>query len=242
MGTIGRKADPGITPFTPLVTPSEIGHGTTRLDERCGQVHIQILADSKGCREPLSHSHPARSSGQEQDLVLGHYGSACTISANHYPFVALNTSDSHLPGALTLAAPFRGVHPVPTAEPGVDFQMTCLVTLEATDISSIKLPKDPLDVVVGVRAIEDKGREGLELLSESRCSMLGVRAVGAERSGNPAGYGVDPCGLPMDTPVYDFPLMRVMITRQNVREPKGQRDLVSKSDPIDIEPFISTRF
>lgn len=165
-------------------------------DKRRVRGHIKNLADSKGCPEPSSHSHPTRSSAQEQDLVLDLDGSACTLMATRYAFVTLITSDSYLPGALTLAAALRDIHPTPAAEPEVDFQTACLVAPETVDVSSIKLLRGAFDVVIGVEIIDDGDRKGLELLGESRCSVSGANAVWTQRSSGPVGYEVDPYAFP----------------------------------------------
>ena len=86
--------------------------------------------------------------------------------ASPYAFVSLLTSDSYLPGALTLAAALKDVHPSPAVHPEVDFQTVCLVTPETVDIASIKLLRKTFDVVVGVEIIEENNERGLQLLGE----------------------------------------------------------------------------
>lgn len=81
-----------------------------------------------------------------------------------YAFVTLLTSDSYLPGALTLAAALSDVHPSPALSPEVDFQTVCLVTPETVDIASIKLLRKAFDAVVGVEIIEEDNERGLQLL------------------------------------------------------------------------------
>jgi hypothetical protein len=83
-----------------------------------------------------------------------------------YAFVTLLTSDSYLPGALTLAAALKDVHPFPALTPEVDFQTVCLVTPETVDIASIKLLRKAFDLVVGVEIIEEDNERGLQLLGE----------------------------------------------------------------------------
>ena len=83
-----------------------------------------------------------------------------------YAFVTLLTSDSYLPGALTLAAALKDVHPSPALPPEVDFQTVCLVTPETVDISSITLLRKAFDLVVGVEIIEEGNERGLQLLGE----------------------------------------------------------------------------
>jgi hypothetical protein len=86
--------------------------------------------------------------------------------ASPYAFVTLLTSDSYLPGALTLAAALKDIHPSPPVLPEVDFQTVCLVTPETVDISSIKLLRKAFDLVVGVEIIEEDNERGLQLLGE----------------------------------------------------------------------------
>jgi hypothetical protein len=123
--------------------------------------------------------------------------------ATRYAFVTLITSDSYLPGALTLAAALRDIHPKPAAKPEVDFQTACLVTPETVDVSSIKLLRGAFDVVIGVEVIDDEDRKGLELLGEYCCSVSEVKEMG--RSGL-ADNEMDPIAPYWDaTPVYDSP-------------------------------------
>jgi glycogenin glucosyltransferase len=89
-----------------------------------------------------------------------------------YAFVTLLTSDSYLPGALTLAAALRDVHPSPALTPEVDFQTVCLVTPETVDIASIKLLRKAFDVVVGVEIIEEENERGLQLLGMCSSTWL----------------------------------------------------------------------
>jgi glycogenin glucosyltransferase len=89
-----------------------------------------------------------------------------------YAFVTLLTSDYYLPGALTLAAALRDVHPSPALPPEVDFQTVCLVTPETVDIASIKLLRKAFDVVVGVEIIEEGNERGLQLLGMSSSTWL----------------------------------------------------------------------
>ena len=86
--------------------------------------------------------------------------------ASPYAFVSLLTSDSYLPGVLTLAAALKDIHPSPAVHPEVDFQTVCLVTPETVDIASIKLLRKAFDVVVGVEIIEENNERGLQLLGE----------------------------------------------------------------------------
>jgi glycogenin glucosyltransferase len=86
--------------------------------------------------------------------------------ASPYAVVSLLTSDSYLPGVLTLAAALKDIHPSPAVHPEVDFQTVCLVTPETVDIASIKLLRKAFDVVVGVEIIEENNERGLQLLGE----------------------------------------------------------------------------
>ncbi|KAF9270582.1 nucleotide-diphospho-sugar transferase [Marasmius fiardii PR-910] len=81
-----------------------------------------------------------------------------------YAFVTLVTSDSYLPGALTLAAALQDVHPSPAVHPEVAFQTVCLVTPETVDVSTIKLLRRAFNVVVGVELITQEVDKGLQLL------------------------------------------------------------------------------
>jgi hypothetical protein len=86
--------------------------------------------------------------------------------ASPHAFVTLLTSDSYLPGALTLAAALKDIHPFPAVPPEVDFQTVCLVTPETVDVASIKLLRKAFDIVVGVEIIEEENERGLQLLGE----------------------------------------------------------------------------
>lgn len=143
--------------------------------------------------------------------------------APSYAFVTLITSDSYLPGALTLAAALRDIHPKPAEEPEVDFQTACLVTPETVDVSSIKLLRGAFDLVIGVEIIEDGDKKGLELLGKFRCSISDTMAIGAQRPSGLVDSEVDPDVLQWDsTPVYDFLYpIRVAKSHQNVREFEG---------------------
>jgi hypothetical protein len=96
--------------------------------------------------------------------------------ASPYAFVTLLTSDSYLPGALTLAAALKDVHPSPQP-PEVDFQTVCLVTPETVDIASIKLLRKAFDLVVGVEIIEENNERGLQLLGEHHRPSCGLHLV-----------------------------------------------------------------
>ncbi|KAG7099585.1 hypothetical protein E1B28_001415 [Marasmius oreades] len=81
-----------------------------------------------------------------------------------YAFVTLVTSDSYLPGALTLAAALQDIHPFPLVHPEVSFQTVCLVTPETVDVSTIKLLRRAFNIVVGVEVIIQEVDKGLQLL------------------------------------------------------------------------------
>ena len=98
--------------------------------------------------------------------------------ATRYAFVTLITSDSYLPGALTLAAALRDIHPTPAAEPEVKFQTVCLVAPETVDVSSIKLLRGAFDIVIGVEIIEEEDRKRLALLGELALLLRGQRRLG----------------------------------------------------------------
>ena len=89
-----------------------------------------------------------------------------------YAFVSLLTSDSYLPGALTLAAALRDTHTSPALPPEVDFETVCLVTPETVDVASIKLLRKAFDVVVGVEIIEEDNERGLQLLGMCSSTWL----------------------------------------------------------------------
>lgn len=92
--------------------------------------------------------------------------------ASPYAFVTLLTSDSYLPGALTLAAALKDVHPSPPSSPEVAFQTVCLVTPETLDVASIKLLRRAYDLVVGVEIIEEDNARGLQLLGTSARNLV----------------------------------------------------------------------
>lgn len=92
--------------------------------------------------------------------------------ASPYAFVSLLTSDSYLPGVLTLAAALKDIHPSPAVHPEVDFQTVCLVTPETVDIASIKLLRKAFDVVIGVEIIEEENERGLQLLGMCSSTWL----------------------------------------------------------------------
>ncbi|KAF8078871.1 glycosyltransferase family 8 protein [Lyophyllum atratum] len=84
--------------------------------------------------------------------------------ATPYAFVTLVSSDSYLPGALTLAGALKDVHPRPVVPPEVEYQSVCLVTPETVDVSTIKLLRRAFDVVIGVEVITQEDETGLALL------------------------------------------------------------------------------
>ena len=86
--------------------------------------------------------------------------------ANPYAFVTLVSSDSYLPGALTLAAALKDLHPSPPVPPEVDFQTVCLVTPEIVDVSTIKHLRRAFNLVIGVEVIDQNDENGLKLLGK----------------------------------------------------------------------------
>ena len=83
-----------------------------------------------------------------------------------YAFVTLLTSDSYLPGALTLVGALKDLHPTPAVPPEVDFQTVCLVTLSTVDVSTVKLLRRAFNHVIGVEPINHDTDKELELLGE----------------------------------------------------------------------------
>jgi hypothetical protein len=156
--------------------------------------------------------------------------------ATRCAFVTLITSDSYLPGALTLAAALREIHPSPAVEPEVDFQTACLVTPETVDVSSIKLLRGAFDVVIGVEIIEDDDRKGLELLGECCCSISEAREWGeavwrtAKWISTVSWGTLPPVCDSLPDGCYDNP--------SDVRESEGHWNLVFEPNLIDIEPFV----
>jgi hypothetical protein len=114
-----------------------------------------------GQQNPLKNLRLFISTASSNAVLAGHWS-----MASPYAFVTLLTSDSYLPGALTLAAALKDIHPSPAVHPEVDFQTVCLVTPETVDIASIKLLRKAFDVVVGVEIIEENNERGLQLLGE----------------------------------------------------------------------------
>jgi hypothetical protein len=110
--------------------------------------------------------------------------------ASPYAFVTLLTSDSYLPGALTLAAALKDIHPSPVTPPEVDFQTVCLVTPETVDISSIKLLRKAFDLVVGVEIIEGNDERGLQLLGAPSAFSCGSYFVSPSPLHTTSGYRV----------------------------------------------------
>ena len=178
-------------------------------DRRPG--HINFFVRSRNvvpCLLTPSHHtfNSARSAVQEQTFELVPHGPACSLMATRYAFVTLLTSDSYLPGALTLVAALRDLHPKPAVEPEVDFQTACLVTPETVDVSSIKLLRGAFDVVIGVEIIDDEDRKGLDLLGKRYSSVFEIIAIGTKRSSGLVYYKADFYGLSMGRyPVYDSP-------------------------------------
>ena len=110
--------------------------------------------------------------------------------ASPYAFVTLLTSDSYLPGALTLAAALKDIHPSPATLPEVDFQTVCLVTPETIDIASIKLLRKAFDLVVGVEIIQENNERGLQLLGAPSSLWLMLRITFSSPIHATSGYRV----------------------------------------------------
>jgi hypothetical protein len=85
-----------------------------------------------------------------------------------YAFVTLLTSDSYLPGALTLAGALKDLHPHPPTAPEVDYQTVCLITPQTVDVSTIKLLRRAFNHVIGVEPIERELSRQLNLLGAFR--------------------------------------------------------------------------
>jgi len=87
------------------------------------------------------------------------------MSRPPFAFATLLTTDSYLPGALTLAAALREVHAQLPSPNQIPFETVCLVTPETVDVKSIKALRKVFDVVVGVEVLEFETNErGLSLL------------------------------------------------------------------------------
>jgi len=87
------------------------------------------------------------------------------MSHSPFAFATLLTTDSYLPGALTLAAALRDVHVQFPAPNQLPFKTVCLVTPETVDVKSIKALRKAFDIVVGVEVLEFETNErGLSLL------------------------------------------------------------------------------
>lgn len=87
------------------------------------------------------------------------------MSRPSFAFVTLLTTDSYLPGALTLAAAIRDVHAQSPVANQIPFETVCLVTPETVDVKSIKALRKIFDVVVGVEVLEfESNQRGLSLL------------------------------------------------------------------------------
>ncbi|KAK7058372.1 glycogenin glucosyltransferase [Paramarasmius palmivorus] len=89
-----------------------------------------------------------------------------------YAFATLVTSDAYLPGALTVAAALRDVHPSPPVPPEVAFTTVCLVTPETVDVSTIKLLRRAFNVVIGVEIITQEDDKNLRLLGRPDLSTV----------------------------------------------------------------------
>jgi|ERR1700722_4325691 len=100
-----------------------------------------------------------------------------------YAFVTLLTSDSYLPGALTIAAALKDLHTSPPVHPEVDFHSVCLVAPEYVDVSTIKLLRRAFNVVIGVEIIAPEDDTKLKLLGMPiRSSLLAIGRKGHDVS------------------------------------------------------------
>ncbi|KIO08623.1 glycosyltransferase family 8 protein [Pisolithus tinctorius Marx 270] len=81
-----------------------------------------------------------------------------------YAFVTLLTSDSYLPGALTLAYALKDVHRNLPPDQQLQYDIVCIVTPETVDVSTPKLLRKVFDVVIGVEVLTNPDDQKLDLL------------------------------------------------------------------------------
>jgi glycogenin len=98
------------------------------------------------------------------------------MSTHNYAFVTLVTSDSYLPGALTVAGALKDLHPDSSSQ-DTKFQLVCLVTPETVDVSSIKHLRNAFDLVIGVEVIGQEDETGLKLLGMSYITIFFISNV-----------------------------------------------------------------
>lgn len=88
-------------------------------------------------------------------------------SSPSYAFVTLLTSDSYLPGVLTLVAALRDVHADAPNPPHPPFQTVCIITPETIGVETRRAVLKAFDIVVGVDVIREDTKKGLDLLGMS---------------------------------------------------------------------------
>lgn len=90
-----------------------------------------------------------------------------------YAFATLLTSDSYLPGALTLVAAIRDVH---VHEPNPQFKTVCIITPGTISAATRRAVMNAFDIVVGVDVIQEgSSKRGLELLGAISRHRLTIR-------------------------------------------------------------------
>ncbi|KAI6031504.1 glycosyltransferase family 8 protein [Pisolithus microcarpus] len=81
-----------------------------------------------------------------------------------FAFVTLLTSDSYLPGALTLASALKDVHRDLPPDQQLQYDTICIVTPETLDVSTPRLLRRAFDIVVGVEVLTHPDHQKLNLL------------------------------------------------------------------------------
>ncbi|KAI5982723.1 glycosyltransferase family 8 protein [Pisolithus albus] len=81
-----------------------------------------------------------------------------------FAFVTLLTSDSYLPGALTLAGALKDVHRDLPPDQQLQYDTICMVTPETLDVSTPRLLRRAFDIVVGVEVLTHSDDRKLNLL------------------------------------------------------------------------------
>ncbi|KAG8987716.1 glycogenin glucosyltransferase, partial [Tulasnella sp. 427] len=93
-------------------------------------------------------------------------------SSPSYAFVTLLTSDSYLPGALTLVAALRDVHADAPNPPHPPFQTVCIITPETIGVETRRAVLKAFDIVVGVDVIREDTKKGLALLGRPDLNLV----------------------------------------------------------------------
>ncbi|KAG8947216.1 glycogenin glucosyltransferase [Tulasnella sp. 424] len=93
-------------------------------------------------------------------------------SSPSYAFVTLLTSDSYLPGALTLVAALRDVHADAPNPPHPPFQTVCIITPETIGVETRRAVLKAFDIVVGVDVIREDTKKGLDLLGRPDLNLV----------------------------------------------------------------------